>query len=249
MVKDSKSTIHRFWKLDQPELLAKVTQLMAKKSLLIADGHHRYGAALQYREHLLSTGQQLPEDHPSDYIMMFLANMDDKELFIAPTHRMYKHIPEKIHASLLEQMSRDFKVYASPETSKAKSQQWFLNKLSKFPPRKPVFGLYNGQFYLLEYQAPLAGPLILDTEILQENVLQKILQLNDSTQVFKHLGFSHSLKETIQQVDRQTFQGAFILRAPDIHDVKKICSSNRMMPQKSTYFFPKPLSGLVLSVF
>jgi uncharacterized protein (DUF1015 family) len=101
----------------------------------------------------------------------------------------------------------------------------------------------------LEYQKSSAGKLIIDTEILQEKVIQKILQLNDATQIYKHLGFSHSLQETIQSVDRKTYQGAFILRAPDIHDVKKICSSDRMMPQKSTYFFPKPLSGLVLSVF
>lgn len=248
-LKDGNGTLHRFWKIDDPVVLKLLQKSMKNKSLLIADGHHRYGAALEYRDKLKHENPAIPDTHPSNYIMMFLANMDDSDLFIAPTHRLVKSTNNLDNLSLMDKLGVDFKIISSPMKTQLKSRSWLIDEMNKYKPSQNVIGFYDGNYHLLVYKKDVKSENKLDTEIVRDKIIQEIFDLNKSEQLYKNTGYSHSYSEALEKIDKGDFEYAFILRTPDIHDVKKICAAGRMMPQKSTYFYPKPLSGLVVSVF
>ncbi len=238
---DADGVVHQFKPVTDAGIIEKLQTLFKDKALLIADGHHRYETGLAYKREvreqwLQKTGEEPPEGSLlSDYGMIFLTNMDDPGLKVYPTHRILYQWPQGWNQERFEtELFKKYDVVTTDETfSYRKTGTHQLIKLRLKPEAKPI-GL-----------APLLDTF--DAALLEETIFKGIL--NTTGEALKHdhlLGFYRN-EEEIEALWRDNKAvGGFFLAAPSVKLVHEICEAGNRMPQKSTYFYPKILSGLVL---
>ena len=245
---DESGTVTRVWRVGDPEVQRQVTELLAGAQLLIADGHHRYETAIAYRDEVGGEG-----DH--DYTLMALTGLDDPGLTVFPTHRLlagFRDDPER-QRRLGEGLRELF------ETTEVPVEQ--LDPLGE--EGVGVFGLYDAHhqrgFRLrlkdeaiaaLDRQLEGAPEAYrrLDAAILETLVLKGIAGLSEDDILAKRgLGYAKSVEDSLGLIERGAYDVAFVLRPIPVDQVRAICESEENMPPKSTYFFPKVLTGLVFN--
>jgi len=236
---------HSLWTISEEATVKSLTKLFQPKELLIADGHHRYETALNYQKE--KRAQESPaQEQPYDYVLTFLADMTSDDLTVLPTHRLIKKdISEE---QLLTFLKTNFKITplnSAAETIKALNQE--TNSL--------VFGLaLKEKYFLLQGEKDSLSRKIqshhslawksLDTAILNELILNSLaLEPN------KTLFFSEDTSAVLKQVKEGSATCAFILRPLSLAQIMQVAREGEKMPQKSTYFYPKPLTGLVIYKF
>lgn len=238
---DADGVIHRFQPITDATIIEKLQSLFKNKTLLIADGHHRYETGLAYKREVREqirqkTGQEPPEGSLlSDYGMIFLTNMDDPGLKVYPTHRILYQWPQGWDQSRFEaELLKKYEVVDADET---------------FSYRKP--GTSELIRLRLKPEAqPTNLPALLDTfdaALLEETVFKGIFNTTGEALKQEHLlGFYRNEDEIEALWNEGKAVGGFFLAAPSVKLVHEICEGGNRMPQKSTYFYPKILSGLVL---
>lgn len=252
-ITDENNIKHRLWRATNSELIDKLTQLMKDKTIYIADGHHRYETALNYQREMREKTKDRSGKAPFDYVMVMLVNMDREGLIILPTHRLIKK--KDFHPAKLEhQIMQYFDIEAVPLNR-------LLAQMRARGEESHTFGVYLGerQSYLLTLRSEsildkLLGPTHskewrrLDVVILQTLLIEHILAI-DSQKPAKsaEISFTEDEMEAKGLVDEGRYQVAFFLNPTKIEQVKKIADQREKMPQKSTYFYPKLLSGLVIN--
>lgn len=218
---------NKLWKISDPAVIAQITNHLEDKSFLIADGHHRYETALEYRNIQREANGEISEDKPYEYVMMFLSNAEDEGLIINPTHRAVKSLGMNLE-TFLNKLSTEFNI-------------------EKMPYKKGVTNIGYKEFTILTKDPDnvyRVSPKNDSTEGLAVTILH--------TKVFGEIIdedflFTKFLDEAVSLVQSGEYEIAFILpelRASDIFDV--VLTGDRM-PQKTTYFYPKILSGLVFN--
>ncbi len=238
---DADGVAHRFRPVTDGPVLDQLQGLFADKTLLIADGHHRYETALAYQREVREqvkrqTGQEPPAGSLlSDYGMVFLTNMDDPGLKVYPTHRILYQWPQGWDQARFEaELFARFDEVDTNETFRYRpaGQADFI-KLKVKPNTAP-----QGLFELLA---------TFDAAILEGVVFKGILQQpGEALKQSGVLGFYRDEAEIDNLWHSQHAVAGFYLAAPSVKLVHQICESGHRMPQKSTYFYPKILSGLVL---
>jgi len=232
---DTLGNLHRLWQIDQSEEIEIIKQELADKSVFIADGHHRYETSFEYWTEM-SRKNPSPSDRKSyDYTLMFLANMMDEGITILPTHRLIREVPGDILAKLskyfeIETIANDFDI---------------RRRLSG---RKNVFGFFTRSekvWHALTYRGRNLSETHpnmreIDVIILHEMVFKKILTNPE-------IGYEMDVAKALDQVNQGEFAAAFFLNPTRVEDVEKSAFSSMRMPPKSTYFYPKLLTGLVLN--
>jgi uncharacterized protein (DUF1015 family) len=221
---------HRLWKIADPARIADIRRLMADKKLLIADGHHRYETALAFRK-------ENPALPGAARVMMTFVNMHAPGLKILATHRLVTGLPDFDAATFLERAGAAFQVEetASPEQ---------LQSLWQSAPRGTLGAAIGDKLYLLRLQQP-SGQL--DVPILHEMLLRDVLGIGEeAVRAEKNLHYIRGLDKAVAAARRGEAQIAFLLRPTAIDDVARISFSGGVMPQKSTDFYPKLLSGLTI---
>jgi uncharacterized protein (DUF1015 family) len=245
---DEGGTVTRVWRVGDPAIHAQVTDLLARAQLLIADGHHRYETAIAYRDEVGGEG-----DH--NFTLMALTGLDDPGLTVFPTHRLlsgFRDDPER-QRRLGEGLRELFDATEVP-----------LERLDPLGEEGAgVFGLYDS-FHLRGFRLRLKDSAVavldeqlagkpeayrrLDAAILETLVLKGIAGLSEDDILAKRgLGYSKSVEDSLALLEEGTYDVAFILRPIPVDQVKAICESDENMPPKSTYFFPKVLTGLVFN--
>ncbi|MFZ5907507.1 MAG: DUF1015 domain-containing protein [Nitrospirota bacterium] len=225
---------HRLWQVDNPEEIQQIQREFEDKAVYIADGHHRYETAFEFYSEMQSKESASP-DRPFDHVLMFLANILDGGLTILPTHRLLKSVPKDIQNIL----GRYFAI--EPVTNTFEIARSLAGK-------RGVFGYYrrgSDTWYLLTYKGgdlseihpDLQG---IDVMILHELVLGIILQTTD-------IGYEMNVGNALDKVRNGDFEAAFFLNPTRVEDVEKSALSSVRMPPKSTYFYPKLLTGLVIN--
>lgn len=245
---DEGGTVTRLWRVGDPEVHRQVSELLAGAQLLIADGHHRYETAIAYRDEVGGEG-----DH--SFTLMALTGLDDPGLTVFPTHRLlsgFRSDPER-QRRLGEGLRELFEATEVP--------------LAELDPRgidgAGVFGLYDSfhrrgyrlrlkDAALAELDRRLAGKpeayRRLDAAILETLVLKGIAGLSEDDILAKRgLGYAKGVEDSLALIERGDYDVAFVLRPIPVPQVKAICESEENMPPKSTYFFPKVLTGLVFN--
>lgn len=244
------------WNLTDSETENAVIDLMGHKPIYIADGHHRYTMALQYKKDAeQAAGGPLPPAHPANYCMFVLVAMQDPGLVILPTHRLIGGL-------------RDF----TPEVfAKAIEPNFEVSELAVGPDRMKDavdslahgsahhFGLYDGKtrrlyslklknLDLLETLEPGQSEAWrrLDVAILQRYLLDEVIQPRFMAGKFLAKGYTAYANEVAPQVDGGKYQIALLLRATPLHALEELGKHNEVMPQKSTFFFPKLATGMVM---
>lgn len=246
---DGEKTEHKLWRLDSPEIISSIQSAMQEENIFIADGHHRYEVACAYREEMKKSGLY-SEDAPFNYILSYFTNTESQGLVILPIHRLLK-LDKGID---LDDFKSRLKGYFDVEEIKDKTKFFFL--MQKAGNAEHVIGMYkNKNFWLLRLKnIKILDKMIsdkpricrfLDISILNHIILKAIfnIELEDK----ERITFSAQPDELIQQVDSHDSYAAFFLNPVKIRQIMQIALEGEKMPAKSTYFYPKVLSGLVIN--
>jgi len=229
-VTDEHGTIHQIWKIADPELTAKIQQLMSDKKLLIADGHHRYETALAFK----NANPQLAD---AARVMMTFVNMHSPGLKILATHRLVNGLEGFNPAAFLS------KVQTRPLASTGELKALF----AKPEPAKVRIGIAiagSPQIHLYERDR---GPGELDVKVLHEYLLGEVLGISEeAVREEKHLEYVRGVDAACEKVQGGSAQIGFLLEPTTIQQVADVAFSGGVMPQKSTDFYPKLLTGLTI---
>jgi len=249
----------RLWRIANAELIEKVQQEMSDQQLLIADGHHRYEATLSYRDWMRRERGQWNGREAFNFIMAYFANINDDNVVILPTHRLVRGYAHKPFLELEEALQTYFYVEQHPKTPEGKIS--FLKALKtaakkhrvigasfKRDPRYVILRLKNKRI-MQRLAKDLSAPLReLDVSTLHLLILEHILGMTPDEQVKgENIRYSQDEDLVLQSLEKEDYQAAFILNATKAAEIQTIVAGGEKMPQKSTYFYPKLLSGLVVN--
>ena len=251
-LRDDHDVRHRLWLLTDPGAIAAISGMLANESVVIADGHHRYETALTYRDVRRAEGQEDPEA-PYNFLLMYLTSMSQPGLVILPTHRVLSGIADFDGRNLLARLRGAFQLTAFPRTARRE----FFSCLRQAPQqgRLGIALAGNDQLVVatladpsvLDRYAPALAPVVrqLDVTLLDAVVLRGLLGI-DCTAAGQEgrLTYTHDDNEALDLIENNA-QAAFLMNPPRIEDVQAVCLAGETMPQKSTYFYPKLLTGLV----
>jgi uncharacterized protein (DUF1015 family) len=243
---DAAGTVTRVWRL--PALADVIPPLLADAQLLIADGHHRYETAIAYRDEIGGEG-------PHNYTLMALTGLDDPGLSIFPTHRLlsgFADDPER-QRRLGEGLREIFDVEEvemdriDPRGEEGVGVFGFTDS-----HHKRAFRLRLKDSATAELDRQLEGQpeayRRLDAAILETLVLKGLAGLSEEDILAKRgLGYAKSVEDSLRLLDEGAYEAAFILRPIPVDQTRAICESDANMPPKSTYFYPKVLTGLVFN--
>lgn len=251
---------NRLWQIDSGNFIQALTKLMRRKRIFIADGHHRYEVAYCYKKLMskkgavngstaLTINPERSRRVNADYVMMYFCNLASGGLKILPTHRAIRDIPKAELARLPLILRRYFTI--SPVSS---PKELFL-RLKQTGAGPHLFGLYLKAkgFYLLKLKQDRifnGGSCYnsLDVVILHKFILDKLIGIKEEKGGTHNILYTRDEREAMRLVNNQEYDCAFFLNPPSPRQVSAIAGrSLAKMPHKSTYFYPKPLSGLVIN--
>ena len=252
-------TRHRLWKLADPELAAAIQSEFADRRLVVADGHHRYETALQYRDELAAAGRLLPE-HEANFVLAHLVADDDPGLVVFPTHRLVRDLGDLDQAKLETETGLNWHAEYYPIWAEVPPEQLkaFLEQLAgqgeteraigQYGPDPSIFAillLRNKQ--LLDELAPdrSAAWRQLDVALLDEGYLKPLLERAGADRAHA-VAYERDPYAAIQAVRRGDYQLALFLNPTRPEQVTAVAEAGDRMPEKSTYFYPKLPTGLVM---
>ena len=249
-LRDDAGERHRVWLLTDPRVISAITEALAPEEIVIADGHHRYETALAYRDQFHAEGQTDPEA-PHNFIMMYLASMSDPGLVILPTHRVVTGALRVDAAEALSRLRRYFALQAFPSSARREFTAHVQAAHGRFgialAGRDELLVATLADAAGIEpYVAPLAPSVRrLDVAVLDRVILRGLLDI-DCTAAAQDgkLAYTHDDDSALDAV-RDGGQAAFLINPPSMDEVLAVCVAGETMPEKSTYFYPKLLTGLV----
>jgi uncharacterized protein (DUF1015 family) len=245
---------HTIWSLDGGQRFAQLAETFSTSTLYIADGHHRYETALNFRNY---QRQQHPEASPDaafNYVLMLLVDVRDQGLTILPTHRVLHDLEGFDAGELVRRLSERHRVVprSNPADLLAAMQEHSAGHRIglSFSPSPLAGEGRGGGYYTIDIdQAPAADPVSrLDVSVLHREILEREVGLHQAeVEQERYLSYSRDVDVILKRVEAGTAQAAFLLRPPAVQDVVEVAQAGQVMPQKSTYFFPKPASGIVFN--
>jgi uncharacterized protein (DUF1015 family) len=243
---------HRLWVLTDKATIATVTQALASKQVMIADGHHRYETMVAIRDALRPAGAA-PGTSQADFGPMFFARAEDPGLLVLPTHRMVHGLSEAVLDSLAERCQPWFVVETGDEKDAAAIGERLRREgdaAVSFAIRRPKQGQTTWLRLRKDADLTRLGPPTLgclDVSVLHGLILDPLLGIGAEAMAKQaNLSYSHDLVETLGRVASGAVQAAFIMNATKVDQVLDACEAGFVLPQKSTYFQPKLATGLVM---
>jgi len=246
---------HTLWKLDDEKVVNEIVNELKDKELYIADGHHRYQTSINFAKEKREKTGVTDLNAPFNYIMVIIANIFDSGLSILPTHRLVK-MPNFRIEELLEKLKRYFII--EEKIVKGTDSDLIGKQIMKDIETKTYhkFAIYyKKKYYVLTLKDEKVMDTVaidhsktwrtLDVSILHKLILEQSLGINDKN-IEEHVKYTRVDGETVKFVDEGKFDVSFLINATKIEELKTIAEAGEHMPQKSTYFLPKMLSGLVM---
>lgn len=235
---------HKLYRIQDRSLHENIINEFSGKAIYIADGHHRYEVALEFKEEMRKANRIDNNSsilQPYDYIMMFLANIKDEGISILPTHRLIKGISNS--GQIISKIGDDFEIF----TAEIENDD-IRKTLSVYG--KNAIGLYvknEKKWYILKYKGkPLQDihPALrsIDVVLLHELIFKRSLGIDD-------FAYEMNPDEALKMIKSCLYDAAFFLNPTEVEDVERSALANVRMPPKSTYFFPKLLTGLIINSF
>jgi len=241
---------HRLWVVTDESWIAKLTQAVEEKPVIIADGHHRYETALNYMKEKTGSGEATDD---VKYVMMYFTNTESEGMTILPTHRLARNLTDFTIQDFLAQLAPEFEVREIPSANEHRNDQAEQMLAQEMRGAgSGLFGLYSGKgrYHLLKYVGAGNGnPLEkLDVGILHRRILEAKLGIGAKELAAQsHIKYSQDMDNTARKVDEEDYQLAFFLNPTPVEHLRMITEAGLKMPQKSTYFYPKLISGLVIN--
>ena len=251
---DNDHVTHKLWIITDEKVIEKLVNDFADRKLYIADGHHRYETALNYRNYCRENGIS-KEGDPQDYQMMYLVDMQHPGLVVFPTHRMVRDLESFDKDEVLKGCEEYFDITKFTSVGNINSE---LAK--QYKQGKKAFGFYcgTGEWYLLvlkdiEVMADVLPDLSeasqqLDVSVLHSLILEKTMGIDKENMANQiNLTYTKFFEEAIMKVDKGEFQCSFILNPTRVTEIRDVAAAGEKMPQKSTYFYPKMITGMVMN--
>jgi len=243
---------HRLWKMESRALIGIISRSMKSKKIFIADGHHRYEVALAYRNKMREARSR---NKNTDYVMMYFTSLSEKSgsLTVLSTHRVLKNLGKDKKNKIFTDLKKYFYM------EKVSSLEKMISVIELCPKGKHAFGMYSGknEFYILSLKNEVSVKKLtdskkphllkkLDVTILHDFIINELLDVKNTENKIKYI---RDEKICASLIDKGDYEMAFFLRPTAVSDMKAVAETGEMMPQKSTYFYPKLLSGLVINKF
>jgi uncharacterized protein (DUF1015 family) len=252
--RDEAGVRHRLWPLQNPEAIAHLVAAFRDRPLFIADGHHRYETALTFREEMRRADATGGPEQAYNFVMMTLVSIEDEGLTVLPTHRLIRGEWGRTGADIVRLLEPHFSREERLISQGEGGLQKYLVEMEERGRRGHVFGLYTGgeTFALLTPKDPeVVGRLtegggsgsaqVLDVVVLEHLIFQQVFQLTDPGMIT----FTQDEEMALREVRHGRAAAAFFLNPIPVTRIAETVSTGQRLPPKSTYFYPKLLSGLV----
>lgn len=251
-VRDKELTRHRLWSLTDKKMIKVVREAIKAQKVFIADGHHRYETAISFRNEMKKKIGHWTGREPFNYCLMYFTGLNGKGITILPTHRLVRY-----HLRFEEALE---KIKDSFHIRKVKTKKEMLEDMGRHVVHDHKFGVYTGKgrYYILTLkdenmleEAVKAERSFnwkrLDVSILHNMILPAVISSSKIEEDI--ISYTEDMDRAIESVDNNTCNAAFLLNPTMIEEVKDIALKGERMPHKSTFFYPKLLSGLVINKF
>lgn len=265
---DHLGVVHRMWPVANVRTISEVATIMEAKPMFIADGHHRYETACNYRDELAAAGPLDPH-HPANFVLTQCVSMNDPGLLVLPTHRLFRGVPAITSVELAAKLQGNFitrPMGAGPDQADSLWQEiasaGLQNKLAFYTAQDDTWTLALATEAGMQQLAKLASEHSTDWQglgvsILHRLVMENLLNLNDLPKPM----YVHSVQEVIdnlksgdkagrdatgQMGSGGRFELAALVMPATVDHVRLISEHGERMPAKSTYFYPKLLGGMVV---
>jgi len=248
---------HNVWAITEPDVINQIAASLARQPLYIADGHHRYESALAYQRERTAISPSASGNEAFNFVMVALVDFSDPGLLILPPHRLVRGTSKSTLNGLMPKLKEFFEVEELPLGMPDVWKEVDHLHTEKNEVSLILFGLNAESLFVLRLRNPAAVSQMmpyfhselykrLDVSILDHIILEKFLAL-DSAQEKSSLAYSYDRSDAVNRVLVQEYQLAFLLRPAKAEVIKAIADAGDKMPRKSTYFYPKLPSGLVLN--
>jgi len=257
-------TRHQMWAITDPSIFKKVADALYDKPVYIADGHHRYETSRNYRNIMRARYGVRPPNRAYEFVMMYLTNMDDAGLTILPSHRVIRRCPWFQPEPFLDQLKQWFEITVLPlSRSNTNTTPWvpgLKRALQEKGHTTSAMGYClrgDDKHYLFSLKPGVRSEMgtdlhptlkKLDVLVLSRFIFQKGLGFSkedlDDEEIFH---YQSDMSKAVSMVDSGSYQMAFLLNPTKIDHVKEVALNALIMPRKSTYFYPKILTGLVFN--
>ncbi len=253
---------HKLWRVTKPSVLRYVSEAIKERTLFIADGHHRYETALNYREWVKANTPDFTDKHPANFIMMYLCSIEDPGMRILPAHRMFRDVDPLARVDLIQKAQEYFEIIPFPihAGNNAAIRDKFIATVKKNGVSNTI-GVYMRdcpEYYVFILKPDVMDRLFrnefadslrnIDVTVLTRLILMKLLRFDQAMLDDENrIRYSTEATECIDAIDAGKCDITFILNPAKIEQVQQVAGDRLIMPRKATYFYPKVLSGRVLN--
>ncbi len=252
---DPDGVVNRMWPVTDISVIAEVAAAMGPKPLFIADGHHRYETACDYRQQIYDSGA-LSVDHPANFVLMMCVAMEEPGLVVLPTHRLFTGVPEMDAAELASRLGDCFSTEPAGEGADRAAELWDRIEMADDQGTLALFTRKDKRWTLVSLtdagRQRLAGQAEdhsqdwrdLGVSILHRLIVQTLLDVEDLPKP----KYVHEVAEVCDGLKSGEFPLAALVMPATVDHIRTLSLQGERMPAKSTYFYPKLLSGLVINL-
>lgn len=239
--------VHRLWRISDRESIETIKKEMSDRDIFIADGHHRYETALSFRKEMEDKGLGKTGEEPFNYVLMFLSNMEEEGLTLLPTHRMVE-IDLDINTKNVLREYFDIQKISTEDLTEQQAREKMFEKMKDNTHSFGLFLTNSGNYYVLTFNNPEINITLpesqkkLDVAILHKFIFEKILKV-------EHFEYEMDAGIAVERAGKSSFEAVFFLNSTKIEEVREVALAGQRMPPKSTYFYPKLLTGMVIYKF
>lgn len=250
---DEAGLTHRLWAMTDPQSIAAIQETLRDTKLYIADGHHRYETALRYRDYRHGLG--VPPGTGADYVMMMLVEMSHPGLVVFPTHRLIRDLPDFDAARITAACKEWFTVEEGVPLAEVGRR---LD--AAYQAGRKAFGWYTGgadavlltlkNTAVMDAFLPEVSPVSrqLDVNVLHTLILERLMGIDQENMANQtNLTYTRDMEEAVEGVRGSRFQGCFLMNPTRVEEIRDVAAAGEKMPQKSTYFYPKLITGLTMN--
>ncbi|MBB17480.1 hypothetical protein CMK22_19620 [Candidatus Poribacteria bacterium] len=243
---------HRMWRIQNDEINGRIKAAFASKTLLIADGHHRYETSLAFRNENQAQIEKKSKtwngSEGHNYVMMNLVRMESKGLAVLPINRLLYQLDPDFVSEALRRLTDHF------EITKYNNLSQLREELEKFSDKQPAFGVYTGNQNYHLVIAPPSNPNAprldqLDVKILHDQIINKFFGVDVTIPKDQEkISYKANTDQTIEMVRSGDYQIAFLMNPTSVNHVNEVALDGKTMPQKSTFFYPKLATGITFNL-
>ncbi|HXP80241.1 MAG TPA: DUF1015 domain-containing protein [Verrucomicrobiae bacterium] len=260
-LRDEYEVVHKLWPVTGAQTLEAIRREMADKKLVIADGHHRYETALAYRDECRARAGRVDANAPYEKVMMTLFNTAGEGLTILPTHRVVANVPNFSFAGFRAALADAFDVHSYPfngSANRGRAYEQFRRDLVRGREQRAIGGYAGeGAFHIFGLKKEIDLEVLLqgvspaqrrlDIVLLHRLILERGLKITqDAVKTEKNITYEREMETAIGEVDSGRAQICFLLNPVSVETVAEMAMGGEVLPQKSTDFFPKLMSGITM---